>query len=289
MRVLFLAFVLCFGIALKPQAALAWGNEGHMIVAIIADHYLDPAVRDKVNALLASDTDKLTKHDIASAATWADKYRDSDFKTTKRRYNQTYRWHFVYTGEPCTGQSSAPRGTAASNGPAKDCIITKINQFAEELAAPSTPQKERVIALKFLLNLVADLHEPLRASDNQSAQSMRVTAANLKPGTLMRYWEEDFVRLLGTNAQQVADGLIAKITTDDVAAYNKGAPENWSRQSFELARDQVYGKLPPPGPKNVYALDPVYVQAGADITKAQLVKAGIRLSVVLNKSLAAKR
>jgi len=289
MREMFLVFLMCCGIALAPQTALAWDDKGHMIVALVADHYLDPAVRDKVNALLASDTDKLTKRDIASAATWADKYRDSDFKTTKKRYNQTYNWHFVFTGEPCTGQSAAPRGTVASNGPAKDCVVTKINQFAEELAAPSTPPKERVIALKFLLNLVADLHEPIRASDNRSALSMKVTAPGLKPGTLMRYWEDDFVGLLGKDAGQVADGLIAKITTADVAAYNKGAPENWSRQSFEIARDQVYGKLPPPNPKGVYDLDAVYVQAGVDTTRAQLVKAGIRLATVLNKALAAPR
>jgi len=287
MRVMFLAILMCCAIALNPQAAWAWGDEGHMIVALIADRYLDPPVREQVNALLASDTDKLTKRDIASAATWADKYRDSDFKTTKKRYNQTYNWHFVFTGQPCTGQSVAARGALASNGPAKDCVVTKINQFAEELAAPSTPPKERVIALKFLLNLVADLHEPIRASDNLGALTMRVTAPGLKPGTLMRYWEIDFVGLLGKDARQVADGLIAKITTADVAAYNKGAPENWARQSFEIARDQVYGKLPSPSPKGVYALDAGYVQAGVDTTRLQLVKAGIRLATVLNKALAA--
>lgn len=289
MRVLFLAVLLCCSLVLKPQAAWAWGDEGHIVVALIADHYLDPAVREKVNAMLASDTDKLTKHDIASEATWADRYRDSDFKTTKRRYNQTYHWHFVYTGEPCTGQSTSPRGATASTGPAKDCIVTKIDQFTEELAAPSTPPKERVIALKFLLNLVADLHEPIRASDNQGALTMRTTAPGLKPGTLMHNWEDDFVGLLGKDPHQVADGIIPTITTGDVASFNKGAPENWSRQSFEVARDQVYGKLPPPDAKGVYNLDSTYVQAGVATTRVQLIKAGIRLATLLNKALAAPR
>jgi len=289
MRVMFLAFLMCLSVVLKPQEARAWSDGGHMIIALIADRYLEPAVREKVNALLAFDTDKLTKRDIASAATWADKYRDSDFKTTKRRYNQTYWWHFVYTGQPCTGQSATPRGALASNGPAKDCIVTKINQFAEELAAPSTPPKERVIALKFLLNLVGDLHEPIRASDNLGALTMRTTAPGLKPGTLFRYWETDFVGLLGKDPQQVAGAIIPKITTADVASYNKGAPENWARQSFETARDQVYGKLPPPDPKGVYALDAVYVQAAVDTTRVQLIKAGIRLATVLNKALATSR
>src|SRR3974390_1004614 len=62
------------------QASLAWGPEGHRVVALIADEALkksDPAVHAKVLALLASDKgDKLTKTDIASQATWADVLRD---------------------------------------------------------------------------------------------------------------------------------------------------------------------------------------------------------------------
>jgi hypothetical protein len=58
--------------------ALAWGDEGHEIVALIAERYLNAAARAKVILLLAGDTDTLTDHDIASVATWADKYRDSD-------------------------------------------------------------------------------------------------------------------------------------------------------------------------------------------------------------------
>ncbi|HTS93904.1 MAG TPA: S1/P1 nuclease [Stellaceae bacterium] len=289
MRAIFLILLLCCGMALKPQEARAWSDGGHIIVALIANNYLDPPVRDKVNALLASDTDKLTKRDLASAATWADKYRDSDFKTTKKRYNQTYWWHFAFTGQPCTGESTTARGALASTGPAKDCIVTKINQFADELASPATPQKERVIALKFLLNLVADLHEPIRASDNLGALTMRTTAPGLKPGTLFRYWETDFVTLLGSDPRQTAAAIIPTITTGDIAADNKGAPVNWARQSYELARDQVYGKLPPPGPKGVYDLDAAYVQAGVATTKSQLIKAGIRLATILNKVLATPR
>ena len=190
-----LAILVLLGLGLSaPAPAWAWGDAGHKIVALIADHYLDPAVHDQVYALLATDTDKLTRHDIASEATWADHYRDSDIKTTKKRYNQTNWWHFVYTGQPCTGTSAAPRGLTASTGAAKDCLVYKIGQFSAELSAPSTPPKERLLALKFLLNLVADLHEPLRASDNQGAATMKASADGMKPATLLHYWEDEFVK-----------------------------------------------------------------------------------------------
>jgi hypothetical protein len=53
-----------------PQKASAWGDDGHKTVALIAEHYLTSAAKRQVDALLAADTDPLTKHDLASEATW---------------------------------------------------------------------------------------------------------------------------------------------------------------------------------------------------------------------------
>lgn len=285
MRSVIATAMLC-GIALTtPQQARAWDDEAHEIVALIADHYLQPAVHEQVAALLATDTDKLTRHDIASEATWADRYRDSDFKTTKKRFNQTYWWHYVYTGEPCTGRSDTPRGTTASMGPAKDCVVTKINQFAAELGDPSTAPRERLIALKFILNLVADVSDPLHDSDNQGAASMKVTADGFKPGTLMHYWESDFVARNGTDAHAVAGQWIPIITDTDSRTWQAGLPENWSQQGYELARDHVY-KLPAPDAKGVYHLDAVYVDDANGVVALQLHKAGLRLAKILNRALA---
>jgi predicted lipase len=61
-------------------------------VALIAQAYLDPPVRKKVNALLAADTSDLTAHDIASEATWADEYRNKNIDNARAR---TAAWHFV--------------------------------------------------------------------------------------------------------------------------------------------------------------------------------------------------
>jgi len=60
------------------RTVLAWGDDGHKAIALIAEPCLTPETRQAVAALLASDTDNLTAHDIASEATWADKYRDAN-------------------------------------------------------------------------------------------------------------------------------------------------------------------------------------------------------------------
>src|SRR5690349_3154473 len=87
------ASILC---ALSTPAAFAWSDPGHEVVGLIADHYLKPAVRQKVQAMLSGDTTGLAASTaIEDEATWADKYRDSDRHTTKVRYNLTHEWHFV--------------------------------------------------------------------------------------------------------------------------------------------------------------------------------------------------
>ena len=76
-----IAAVLVVAVALSSghaRTALAWGDEGHEVVALVAQAFLEADVRKRVTALLAADTDSLTAHDIASEATWADKFRDAN-------------------------------------------------------------------------------------------------------------------------------------------------------------------------------------------------------------------
>lgn len=47
--------------------ARAWGDEGHEVIALIAQSHLDPAVLKKLRALLAADTDDLTTHQVPAA------------------------------------------------------------------------------------------------------------------------------------------------------------------------------------------------------------------------------
>jgi hypothetical protein len=81
--------------AAHTRAALAWGDEGHQVVALVAQSFLEADVRKRINALLAADTDDLTAHDIGSAATWADKFRDANFDGSRAKTRQ---WHFTDYG-----------------------------------------------------------------------------------------------------------------------------------------------------------------------------------------------
>ncbi len=160
--------------ALVSPNAEAFGDEGHKIVAGIAYAHLDGPVRKAIDRLLAADKDTLTAPDFVSRATWADKYRDSDRRTpTKERYNATHLWHFVdvETDNPdvdkaCNNHPQLPPNVAASAGDANDCVLDKIEQFVAELKDPSTNKAEKILALKFIMHFVGDIHQPLHAADH---------------------------------------------------------------------------------------------------------------------------
>ena len=283
-----LASILLGAFTLASRPVLAWNDMGHEIVALIADHYMSPAARERVQMLLAGDDDPLTTHDIAGAAKWADKFRANDAS------DRTRDWHFadIDAGRPnipraCFGQLPLPAGTPASRGPARECVIDKINQFADELADPQVSTGEQRVALKFLLNLVADLHQPLNVAieeGNDHGMKVRVAARTVTPGDLYGYWDDAFVHQLGTSPTEVARRLIQNITPAQQAQWSTSAPQLWALEAHQLAVIRAYGILSEGDDHGVPLLTESYVQNAVQTIESQLSKAGVRLAYLLNES-----
>jgi hypothetical protein len=282
------AFACC---AAWCDRSLAWGDEGHEVIALIARQYLNPAAARNVSALLAADPDSLTAHTISAAATWADKFRDSDRDGARQR---TRLWHFVDLeisapdlDQACFGHPVSPPGSLASEGPAQDCVVDKIDEFAAELKSPTTDASERIVALKFVLHLVGDMHQPLHASDDhdRGGNDKRASAAGVKAGTLHHYWDTEFVEMLGPDPKQIAAVLLSRISAGDARAWSRGTPSDWALDSFRVAKDDAYGRLPAPNARGSFRLPDDYVAMARQDAAVQLSKAGVRLAMILNDAL----
>ena len=271
--------------------AYAWGDEGHEVVGLIANNYLDPAVRTKVNAILAGDTTHLTATTmIDSEATWADKYRDS----SSARHTATAQWHFVdieitapNLTTACFGRPTLSAGTVASKGPAKDCVVDKIEEFQAELLNSATSATELREALQFVLHFVGDIHQPLHSSDDNDAggNDKTVTAPGIASNSLHHYWDTEFVNLLGSSESPIAQSLIANITPAEISQWSAGTADDWAMESFTVAENHTYGLLPSPTSTNHYSLPASYVTDAKSVVATQLSKAGVRLAFVLNNAL----
>jgi hypothetical protein len=274
--------------ALICSEALAWGDLGHEVTALIAYRHLTPAARTALDAMLASDADTLTAGDFASRATWADKYRIA--------HRETAAWHFVDIeidrpdlADACFGFPALQNGQWASHGPAQDCVVNKIDEFTAELKDLSTPAAERILALKFLIHFVGDLHQPLHAADHhdRGGNCVSLSPAVGAQNNLHAYWDVSIVNALGQSAAQIADQLDARLSAADLKEWTEGSPRSWAMDSFEIGRRDVYALPSPPTCQSggSVALSPSYRARAEKAAASQLLKAAVRLAAVLNGAL----
>jgi hypothetical protein len=291
LAVLLLAVLLLAGSLLESSAALAWGDLGHEVTALIAYRHLTVKARATLDALLASDDDPLTKPDFASRATWADKYRTV--------HRETAAWHFIDIeidqpdmGSACFGFPALSAGQSAADGPAQDCIVNKIEEFFVELQSTGTPPAERLLALKFLIHFIGDLHQPLHTADHEDRGGNCVALSPSPDGVdknLHAYWDVGAVGALGNSAREIAAQLDARITTEDLNSWTRGDARTWTLESFALGQKDTYALAARPtcqSPGSTALSVEYQAQAQRDAA-LQIEKAAIRIAGLLNNALGA--
>jgi len=275
--------------ALTVQPALAWGDKGHEIIASIARDRLTPATKAWVDAILAKDADTLTAPDMVARATWADKWRDSG-------HRETASWHFVdqeLAGPDLkTACFDYPKANdPPSAGPAQDCVVDKIGEFEKELGDPATTDAERLLALKYVLHFVGDVHQPLHASDNQDrgGNCVHVSLGGQRTTNLHSFWDTGVLSPLGDDPAAIAKTLEADITPDKAKAWSAEPSEAWAEESYATAKASAYTLDSPSGCASDVApipLSAAYQTEALQVAKLQIEMAGVRLAAVLNKAAA---
>ena len=270
--------------------AAAWGDLGHEVTALIAYEHLTEKSKSALNALLASDTDTLTAPDFASRATWADRYRPT--------HPQTAPWHYIDieidngdVSAACFGFPALQPGQDASAGPAQDCVIDKIDEFTAELGNPQTATAERLIAFKFMIHFIGDLHQPLHSSDHQDRGGNCIALSPPSPDgqetNLHAYWDVGTVNVLGSNPAAIAQQLNAAITPAQVNEWSQGTVRSWALETFAVGKRDAYHlpSLPTCAAPGSIALSADYIKTAQDDANLQLRRAGVRMAALLNKAL----
>jgi len=273
---------LALGLACAP-GGFAWGPQGHRTVGAIADRLLTPAAHAAVAQLLAADLDRFGnpsgRTTLESVSVWADEIRGTPADEP--------RWH--YDDVPICG--SAPRGTYCPGG---QCNSAQLERLIAVLADSRAELRARNEALKWIVHLVADLHQPLHAADNgdQGGNRVRVALAGVRTRgreSLHRAWDSELVALaLQTrNRQQPPPDIeaLAREAGSLAVEAGQGAPASWASESNHLAKNVAYQY---PGfacnsvPAGIVVLDRSYQFEAGRIVRERLLLAGIRLSNLLN-------
>ena len=250
-----------------PSTAHAWGRDGHQIVAAIAQALMTPRARAQAEALLAA----AGGESLVAASDWADRIR--------RERPETARWHFVdieVGGGPYVESRDCPR---------RACVVAKIEDFRAELANERLDPERRGEALKWLVHLVGDVHQPLHAADrhDRGGNDLRVLMDG-RERRLHEIWDVDLVKLArGPRSDAAyAAALAASTTGAERREWSRGTPEDWANEAHGLAESVAYGMLPA---GDMPTIEPGYQRAAEAAVELQLQRAGVRLAAVLNAEL----
>ena len=264
--------------ALVPTPALAWGKTGHRVVAAIADTQLSGLARAHVEEILGPG------ESLDEAANWPDEMRSAPGAFWQKT---SVPWHFidfngiVYDGPP-------PEGDA----------FEALNRFSAVLKDPRASPSDRQMALRFVIHLVGDLHQPLhvgRPGDNGGGK-IAVTFFG-KTTNLHVVWDSgmpDFEQLSFT---ELAAKLERHLSNQDIIADWDINPRDWVSESAEV-REQIYADLPrPPKPKDkpkkgekpLPDVGYPYIFKFQPLMERQLQRAGVRLAAYLNALFAEPR
>jgi hypothetical protein len=238
------------------------------VVAEIAEQFLEPSARREIAALLA----------LESAATLADIASWADAIGSERR--ETAHWHFVDI--PLHRATGTPGAyDAARDCPQGDCVVAAVERFAAVLHDRTAPPRERLEALKFVVNFVGDIHQPLNCADGDGSNGKDVHIIFLgQPTTLHAMWDTGILAAVGIgDAPAYAKRLVQSIAPANLERWRGGSPASWASESYGIAR-LIYG-----GSHEARGLQVFYETDFLPVVNVQLEKSGLRLAGVLNAAL----
>ena len=191
----------------------AWGRDGHFITARLANSLLDKRGRNLLSDLLADGVTPM--EDIfCNASVWADHVSDS------RQYKWSKSLHYINIPDGVCDGFKFDRECAAN------CTVSAIVRFAQIVEDVTSTRSNRIDSLRFLIHLIADLHQPLHVSfgrDKGGSTLKIVPPTSLKRDrhghpisniSLHSAWDTDIIHYLlnkrSIDWKQLADEMSAK-------------------------------------------------------------------------------
>ena len=168
----------------------------------------------------------------------------------------------------------------------RDCLVDRILYSQQLLGDGMRDRTERATALKFLVHLVADVHQPFHTiPDARGGTDVPVTvfgsAACGRNGTyactLHGVWDTTLIARRGLNDAQYVKALESLVGERRLVNRPLGTPEAWALESHDLTRGAI---VPPNG-----TIDDRYYRTHIAVIDERLALAGIRLAALLNQLL----
>ncbi|MGF1925280.1 MAG: S1/P1 nuclease [Bacteroidia bacterium] len=252
--------ILTIAIIAMGLSLISWGVVGHRAIGKIAENHLHKKAAAQVKSLLGSES-------LAMVSTYADEVRSYP------KYAYTAPWHYVNLPHGLTYEQFKTQLV----GLEKPNIYKAINNCIADLKDDSKTKEEHVFALKFLVHLVGDLHQPMHTgrSEDSGGNGIKIKLMR-KESNLHGLWDSGLIDYAGMSYQELAKSsdLIDK---KDIKTWQSDDLIKWTFESYEISQ-KLYAEA-----EKDPAFDYDYYPKHADVIKRRLAQAGIRLAGVLNE------
>ncbi|RLD24242.1 MAG: S1/P1 Nuclease [Bacteroidetes bacterium] len=235
--------------------ASSWGLTGHRTIGKIAEVYLSKKAKKEIKKILGTET-------LAEVANWM------DFIKSEPKYDHMKPWHYVTIPDGQTYETAekAPEGD----------VIWAINKFIDELKSETLSPNEQRFALKSLVHLIGDVHQPLHVGNGTDKGGNDVKLKYFwKSSNLHRVWDSGII-----DGQQLSyTEWVSKInhaSDSQVEKWQAASINDWAMESMAM-RSSVYEIGEEKSINYRYNYDHI------DEVELRLLQAGIRLAGVLNE------
>jgi hypothetical protein len=289
-------------LATLASTARAWHDKGHKVTALIAYRSLKPATRDRVVGLLK-------KHVAFTSGDWAGRIEpgtDPDaslflfasvFPDDARKAGPYHEFHVAdahYIDIPYLPDRGDRRDpTIRIEDPyAPNNLLKAFHLRLGEIKSASVSDEGKALAISWVFHLVGDIHMPLHSvmlynqhlkTGDRGGNTIRFApglAARTGQTNLHAYWDglpgEDPAF---ANVEAKANELMMKHPESSLDL-TKDVVEEWTTESFGLARSHVYAGLTGAG-TTIDDLPAGYEDAARQAADLRVAQAGYRLARVL--------
>lgn len=249
-----ITFLAAASIALS---GFAWGQKGHDVVAEIASRHLTPKAAAAVDSIFEG----------KSMVYWAN-WLDNASHTPDYAYSKT--WHYKNVNDGVRYEEMSPN-------PAGDAV-TAIKSRLDILYTPASSLEDKQLALKMLVHIVGDIHQPMHMGHATDLGGNRVKIKYFgRDKNLHGVWDSDLVESAHKWSYTEWADQLDRVSPEAEAAYVQGSVDDWAKQTLAIATE-------------VYNVTPAGTDLGyndiarwAPIIENQLLAGGLRLASILNE------
>jgi len=243
-------------VAVMSFQALSWGQVGHRVTGAIAEQYLTPEAQRAIDRLLINE-------DLAEASTYADEMKANPSEFWKKTANP---WHYVnvFDGKTYSDVAPPPEGNA----------VTALEMFSKQLKSKQSSFAEKQLALRFIVHIIGDLHQPFHAGNGIDRGGNDVKLKFFwEDSNLHRVWDSGLIDRQNLSYTEWTKILSRKISEQQANEWMEVDPKVWIAESAKL-RINLY-------PEND-KLSWDYQYQNLPIVKKRLQMGGVRIAAYLN-------